>query len=160
MSQNRYFSELATRNNRASNNPVSTLHTDINNLFDDFFNFKMPKLRSENNNYPLPPPVDIIESEKSFKISLELSGIDKKDVDITIKDSAISVKCKREESIKKEEENYIVKEMYYGQLERHVKIPETADVNTAKASFKDGILSIHFDKKPESISKEIKLEIK
>lgn len=160
MSQNTSSNGLTKSNNKLDNyNPVSILHTDINNLFDDFFNFRMPKLRIETN-YPLAPPVEITESAKSFKIRAELAGIDKKDVDITIKDSSIVIKCSREDSLKKEEESYLVREMYYGSYERHIKIPETADLNTAKASFKDGILSINIDKKPESISAERRLEIK
>lgn len=160
MNKDTYRSGLTTRKSNISDsyNPISLLHTDINNLFDDFFNFKMPKLRSESN-YQLLLPVEIIESKKSFKINAELVGIDKKDVDIIVSDSDISIKCKREETIKKEEETYLVRETHYGSFERRIKVPENADTKSAKASFKDGILSISIDKKPDSINKERKLEI-
>tara|TARA_B110000503_G_scaffold13099_1_gene17813 strand:- start:302 stop:757 length:456 start_codon:yes stop_codon:yes gene_type:complete len=148
-------SSFSRRNNLTRYSPVFNLHTDINNLFDDFLNFSIPKIDHTSTN-SFAPPVEVVEDSKSYKINFELPGIKKEDVDILINDDRITVKCKKEDK----QESYLIKEIYYGSYERSIKIPHTADASSADANFKDGILSININKKTESVSVERKLQIK
>lgn len=156
MSSNNFLkrNDLTTKHN-----PVFNLYTDINNLFDEFLDFGTRKT-NRNINSRFVPALEILENPKSFKINLELPGIEKEHIDISMRDGRIIIKCKKEDKMEEKKESYLLKETYHGIYERSINVPNTADLSTADAKFDNGILSITIDKKTESVLKEKKLEIK
>jgi len=102
---------------------------------------------------------DIKENDKEFTITAELPGIDKKNLDIEMRDRYLVIKGEKREEKEDKNDNYISRERYYGKIERSFYLPEAAEFNKADARFKDGILIITIPKK-EGIEKPARLQIK
>ncbi len=143
-------------NIRKTDNTFSLLQNEINKLFNNFFE-ERPSFWTNNE---IAPAVDIIENDKSFIIEVELPGLDQKDISVDINDAYLTIKGEKKISKENESENYIRQERYYGNYQRVIALPETADANKANATFKKGVLLIDILKKAEAIAKSKKLEIK
>lgn len=106
------------------------------------------------------PAVDMYEKKDEVVVKVEVPGIDKENIKISISDGVLTIKgeMKKEEEIK--EEDYYYSERSYGSFSRSLNLPAKVVENKVKAEFKDGILEIHMPKAPESKAKEIKVSVK
>jgi len=143
--------------------PFSSLQSEINRLFDDFLTngFERALLPAAwTGDQMLTPAVDIIENDKNFKVEIELPGMEESDVEVTINDNYLTIKGEKKESKHDKGENYVRRERYYGSCERAIALPETADTDKAKATFKKGVLWVDIPKKAGAVKPAKKLEIK
>lgn len=107
------------------------------------------------------PKVDISEDELALYIHVELAGVNKEDVQISVNDdNIISIKGKKEKEIKKEEENsegkkvFLRMERSYGEFTRSFQLPDNIDKNSISAKYLDGVLNITLNKKEPEKPKE------
>lgn len=113
--------------------------------FDHFLSFEpffSPGYRS--------PAIDVREEEKSYEIVAELPGLSEKDLRLEVKDRVLSLSVERKEKEEeKKEAAYIRRERRSFAFERSFSLPENADTEKIEARFKDGLLSVTIQKKPE-----------
>lgn len=106
------------------------------------------------------PRVDITEDDKSIFVNMELPGIAKENVKISInEDRLLTVKGEKKFAEKDEKTNYIRRERDFGAFARSFVMPEGVDVENVGASFENGVLEIKLDKKEPEKPKEINVEI-
>jgi HSP20 family protein len=92
--------------------------------------------------------IDVAENESSYTVNAELPGLDKKDIDVQIDGSRVSINAKAERSREqKEGERVIRRERYSGAFSRTFSLESEVDGNTAHAEYKDGVLSLVLPKK-------------
>jgi HSP20 family protein len=105
------------------------------------------------------PAVDITEDKDSFKIKVELPGVDKKDVSVAIENGVLTIKG--EKQIKKEEKDNKTHrvECSYGSFIRSFTLPKDVESDKTEASFKDGILYLTLPKSEEVKPKQIDVKI-
>lgn len=96
------------------------------------------------------PRVDVAETDDEVQVSAELPGMDEKEVEVTIRDRALSIRGEKTTESEHKKRNYHVKERAYGSFQRVVTLPEGVDVDAAKASFKKGVLTIAIPKTHEA----------
>jgi HSP20 family protein len=130
-------------------------------FFDDFFDtFDTPSRGRRNwlDGGLLAPAVDLIDKEDTLLAKVELPGVDKKDVKLSITDNNLTIQgeMKKDEETKKE--NYYYRERAYGNYSRTISLPSEIDKDNIKAKFKNGILEITMPKKSEVKPKEISIE--
>lgn len=100
------------------------------------------------------PHMDVIEREDEIVVSVELPGVKKEDIDLTIADNVLRVKAKREEEVEKREENYLYRERTYRGYHRAIPLPVDVDADRAEATFKNGVLEVRLPKvAAEKVSK-------
>ncbi len=106
------------------------------------------------------PPVDIEENDNGYKFFVELPGIEKDDVKISLKDDILSIQGEKKSEKKEEKKNYHCYERRYGKFERSFRL--NADVITDKidATFKNGVLTVELPKAEISKPKEIEVKVK
>lgn len=122
--------------------------------------FHFPLFSKEHfENVILTPRVDIIDDENHFKVEIEMPGVDEKDVNVSLSDNLLTIKAEKTVSKKDEGKMYQMREIGYGRYERSLTLPDTVDINNAKASFKKGMLWVDIPKKAESIKKPRTLTI-
>lgn len=80
---------------------------------------------------PREPLTDIVETKESFSVTLEVPGVEKDDIDLTIYGGVLTVKVDAPNR----------------RYRKDVEIPKDVDEKSAKASFKNGVLDITFAKK-------------
>ena len=94
----------------------------------------------------LAPLVDVREEDDKLVVTMDIPGVDKKDVDLRISDNIIeiSAKCSRESET--EEEGYVQKERTYSSFSRTVSLPSNVTEEGAKAKLEDGVLTVTLPK--------------
>ncbi len=145
---------------RGGHSYLNDLQEEINHLFNDFFaptktvtgNYLSSRLAS--------PAVDVIETEKNYKIKTELPGIETKNVDVSFNDNLVTIRAERKEEKEEKESNYLRRESSYGTYQRTIALPESADFEKAEASFKNGVLNIEVPKKAEAQKQPKKINVK
>ena len=109
---------------------------------------------------PIIPPVDIYETAKTVEIKMPLAGVRPDNVDISVKDSVLTVKGKMEKKTEMEEKNYYRKEIRAGSFHRSIPLPKAVVGEKAKAQFSEGMLMISIPKTPAGKEKAIKVKVK
>jgi len=132
----------------------------MKSIFDDFFNMDMPSRNRKNwfDGAMWSPAVDLIDKKDKLIAKVELPGVEKKDIKLSLNDSNLTIQgeIKKEEETKKED--YYYRERAYGNYSRTISLPTEVDKEKIKAKFKNGILEITIPKKPEVKPKEITIE--
>lgn len=146
-------------------NPIATFQDEVNRLFGDFFGEShlpsWPQLRTAAASaFAVTPALDVSETAKEFKITAELPGMDSKDVHITVADGYVTMRGEKRQETKEEKEGYFRQERSYGSFQRVVALPDTANMEKAEASFKNGVLTISVPKNAAAASKTRTIEVK
>jgi len=104
------------------------------------------------------PLVDLVDKGDKYLIEIDMPGVDKKDIDITLVDNHLKIVALKK--IEKEErgENYIISERAFSGYKKIIQLPEDADENSIKAKYENGVLRIEIRKKPGYEGKKINLE--
>ncbi len=142
-------------------NPVRSLfdlRSSVDRLFDDFFGLDRPTLREPSLN--VVPAVDLEETGDAFKITAELPGMDKKDIQITFENNVLSISGEKKAEKEIKEENYHRLERSYGKFHRSFELPGYIDRDKIEADYKDGILHITIPKTEEAKPKQIEVKVK
>jgi len=128
-------------------------------FFDDFFNvMEIPSRRSLLDDGMWVPAVDLIDKKDKLMAKVELPGVEKKDVKLSLNDSTLTIQGEMKKDEETEKENYYYRERAYGNYSRTISLPTEIDKENIKAKFKNGILEITMPKKPEVQPKEITIE--
>lgn len=119
---------------------------------------EIPTVTIEKNVYN--PRVDIQELKDKYLLHVELAGVKKEDVKISVlDDGSLSIKGKKEKIHKEENKNYLRNERIYGEFTRQFILPENADLQNIKAAYNDGVLEISVLKTLPKAPKETVIEI-
>jgi len=86
--------------------------------------------------------VDVYQSEDEIIIQSTIGGIDGKDMDISIAKDMVTIKGSRTKTEKVKQSDYFHQELYWGSFSRSIILPVDIDVDKAKASIKNGLLTI------------------
>lgn len=102
------------------------------------------------------PAVDVFDNDNSFFIQVELPGMEKKDIDIDVKDGVLTLKGERSVDTEKKDTHYYCRERVFGKFHRSFRLPADINPEKVKADFKNGILKIEIPKpeiqKPKKIT--------
>jgi HSP20 family protein len=140
-------------------NPLSKLQHDMNRLFDRFFDdFRLPSFADRD--LATFPRIDVKETKKEVLVSAELPGMEANDIDISVSDNMLSLRGEKKQERKHEGENYYHMECSYGSFNRSIPLPSEVESENVNAEFKNGILKVTMNKKPENKQKAKKIEIK
>ena len=105
------------------------------------------------------PQLDIGESQKDYTITVEIPGVQEKDIDLTLIDSTLTIRGEKRDEHENQEKHYYRIERSYGSFQRILSLPTDADENTVKAKFRDGVLTITIAKDPQAKSPVRKIAI-
>jgi HSP20 family protein len=105
------------------------------------------------------PPVDIYEDEHSITLSLEVPGIQEKDIDLRLENNTLTVRGERRFEQEEKEENFHRIERRYGSFSRSFTLPNTVDSEKVDANYENGVLKIRLAKRAEAKPKQIKIGI-
>lgn len=125
-----------------SPSPFLRLHRDMNRLFDEAFRgFAMAPFAGEASFSW--PSLEVSETEATVKVTVELPGLDEKDIEITVEDNVLTLKGEKRTEVEDKERRY--SERSYGRFERRLSLGEV-DEERAEATFKKGVLTITLPK--------------
>ena len=95
---------------------------------------------------------DIIETEKQYKVHVDLPGVRQSDLKLNIINGRLHIEAARQKSHEENNNYFHHIERSYGVVSRVIPIPSHANIDTIKANFAHGVLDVTFDKldKPDS----------
>ena len=102
------------------------------------------------------PRVDIADTEKAISLHVEIPGVQKDDVKISInEDRILSIRGEKRQSETIEGQQFVRMESHFGTFARSFTLSDSIDINAIQAEFNNGILQITLPKvepeKPKSI---------
>ena len=119
--------------------PFTQLRSEVDRLFESF-PFRLPSMKL--GRFASMPALEMSETEKSYKITAELPGIDPEEVEVTFDDGILRIAGEKKEEREENERGYRLSERSYGAFERAISLPPAADPATIDAKFKNGVLKI------------------
>ena len=98
------------------------------------------KKEGENQNGIL--TLDVFQKDNEIVLKSAIAGVSGKDLDISITNDTVSIKGTRKEEEKERERDYFYQELHWGSFSRTVILPQEVDADEAKATLKNGVLTI------------------
>jgi HSP20 family protein len=150
------------RRGEATGHPLVGLHQEIDRVFAQALRgFGLPGWPWETGTQSglFQPSLDITENEKAYTIKVEMPGVHKDDVQVSVDGDSLIVRGEKREERVEEEEHYHYSERSYGSFQRVLALPGDADPDDLKAAFRDGILTITIGRKPNGDSGSRKIAI-
>jgi len=86
--------------------------------------------------------VDVFRNGKDIVIQSTIAGTDPKDIDVSITKDVVTIKGHRSSEEKVKSNDYYHRELYWGSFSRSIILPTEIDPDSAKASVKNGVLTI------------------
>ncbi len=125
-------------------------------VFDRFFEgFRLPSLFAEETGFT--PAFDVSETEKELIVRVEVPGIEKNDIKISLSSDVLTVTGeKRQEKEEKGEYRHSV-ERRYGAFSRTMRLPFEVEAEKVDATYKDGVLRITIPKSETARPKTIEV---
>ena len=116
-------------------------------LLSEFFNtFQAMEQEEPQEVFDFVPTVNTREDKDAYHIEVDVPGVKKEDVDISIDKNLLTIKGKREVREEVQEDDYYRVESRYGTFSRSFTLPEKVDVDNIKAHSEDGVLEITIPK--------------
>lgn len=104
--------------------------------------------------------VDVYRDDGDIVIQSTIAGATAPDIDISILNDMVTIKGARTPEVKIRANDYYYQELYWGTFSRTIILPEEVDPDAAKASMKNGILTIRLPTLEKSKTKKLKIELK
>jgi HSP20 family protein len=146
--------------------PIQQFHHEIDRLFDQISHgFDLSPFRSERR-FPrlsgsiLKPTLDLSASDKEYTVTVEIPGVDQKDIKLDIVNDTLTIHGEKTQKKEEKEKNYYRMERSYGAFQRVLSLPEDADQDGIEANFKKGVLTVTLPKKPMPKSNVRQIEVK
>jgi HSP20 family protein len=103
--------------------------------------------------------VDIAEEDDQYLVKVELPGVSKDDVKITMEGNLLTISGEKKGQ-KETKKNYHALERSYGSFSRSFTLPTTVQGDKVAAEYKDGVLTINLPKAEEAKRKQIEVKVK
>ena len=102
--------------------------------------------------------VDVYQTADMIVIKAMIAGVKPEDLDISITRDLVTIEGKREEEKTAKDDDYFMRELYWGSFLRSISLPEEIDVDEAEAIEKHGLLILKLPKLDKK--KQSKLKVK
>ena len=151
----------APKTSEDGKNALVTMQRDINRMFDDFWSrVEQPFANGKGWLGVFGPSTDVAEAGEEVEVSIELPGMDEKDIDVSISGDTLSIRGEKKAEREEKKSGYYLSERSYGAFYRTVPLPPGVDGDKASAEFKRGVLTIRLPKTPEAQSRIKKIDVK
>ena len=104
------------------------------------------------------PSLDMLETEKSLVVEVEVPGINPNDIDILVTPEMLTISGEKKQKPGEKEKNYHVVERAHGRFSRSIRLPTAVNPDQVEARYKDGVLRITMGKSETAISKRIEVK--
>ena len=101
------------------------------------------------------PALDMYEDKDNFYVRLELPGMKKEDIELSLHEGSLSIAGERKVENKSKDSEVYRSERFFGRFQRTVSLPKAVTVEKVKAHYTDGILTVTLPKAEEAKPKHI-----
>jgi HSP20 family protein len=148
-----------------SDHPVVTLQKEMNRMFENFSKsvFDFPAMKNNMNDMGLTPlispKIDVVETEKDVKVTVELPGMEEKDINVNFAGDMLVIKGEKKSEKEEKKEDYCFTERSYGSFHRSIPISKSVDRDKVDAKLKNGVLKVILPKTADAQKETKKIKI-
>jgi HSP20 family protein len=104
------------------------------------------------------PALDVHEDKDQFVAKVEVPGMKKEDIDISLHDGSLSISGERKTDEKFAKADVYRAERFVGRFQRTIALPAPVAAEKVRAEYKDGVLTITLPKTEEAKPKRIDVQ--
>ncbi|WP_235880374.1 Hsp20/alpha crystallin family protein [Polyangium aurulentum] len=101
------------------------------------------------------PRIDVKETKDALVFRADLPGVKEDDLEISVTGNRLSVRGKRDEEERIEDDRYFLYERSHGDFERSFTLPEGFELDRIEAELKDGVLTLRVPRAAETKPRRI-----
>jgi len=105
------------------------------------------------------PALDISEDKDNVYVRVELPGMRKEDIDVSLHNGSLSISGERKSEEKYKDAEVYRSERFFGRFQRTVTLPTDVAAEKIRAQYKDGLLDIMLPKAEEAKPKHIDVSV-
>ena len=105
------------------------------------------------------PALEVHEDKDNFTVHVELPGLKREDIGVSLQDGALVISGERKEEKVSEGTEVHRQERFYGKFQRALTLPAPVAADKVKAAYKDGILTVTLPKAEEAKPKQIAVSV-
>jgi HSP20 family protein len=102
--------------------------------------------------------VDVYQTSDTIIVKAMLAGVKNEDLDISITRDMVTIRGRREEERTANDDDYFIRELYWGSFSRTITLPEEIDVDEAEAVEKHGLLILKLPKLDKKRQSKLKVK--
>ena len=99
--------------------------------------------------------MDVAENEKSYQLAIELPGIPKDSIQVSVYENTVTVSGEAAAPQAESGHTWLLRERSYGKTTRNIQLPEAVDDTASEAKYVDGVLYLTLQKKRASQIKRL-----
>ncbi len=96
------------------------------------------------------PDIDVYTTDKEVVVTANLPGVEPNKVSVEVSEDSVSIAGSAERSEEVKDQGFCLSERQHGEFARTIVLPERIRENEAKASFKNGVLTIRAPRAEEA----------
>jgi HSP20 family protein len=105
------------------------------------------------------PATDAYETDSTFVIRLDVSGVRREDIQILMRGACVLVRGIRRDESLPGRKTFHKMEIAMGPFARSIQVPEAFGRSEASATYRDGVLEIRLRAQPQSGTQELQIEV-
>jgi HSP20 family protein len=105
------------------------------------------------------PALDVHDEKDNLVVQVELPGMKKDEIDISLHDGVLTVTGERKSEREQKEGETFRSERYFGKFQRSITLPSQVDSGKVKAAYKDGVLTVSLPKAEAAKPKQIAVSV-
>jgi len=117
-----------------------------------------PALENRYVSETLSPLTDVAEEDNKVIVTTDLPGIDRENVELSLKDNFLVISAQKGKEEDTEKEGYLRKERSFMRYYREIPLPESVTEEGATAQLKNGVLTVTLPKTKSVTESRIQIE--
>ena len=140
--------------------PFHKMRKEMDHIFSDFLtNYHEFWPNSEDVGSFFTPRSDIIETKDEYKISMDMPGVEEKDVEVSLDNGILKIIGKKEHEKETKDAKVHRIERSYGSFRKTIQLPDNVLKDKVEAHFKNGVLKVIIPKTEESKQEVKKIKV-
>lgn len=137
--------------------PFSSLHEEIDHLFDEFA--QNSALNDGRHIGFAFPPIDLTEKDGNLILAAELPGLDEDDVEVSVRGDRLVIKGEKKSHREEKDETRHILERAYGMFERDIALGFEPDPEKINAEAEHGVLRVTIPKPAGAIGEAKRIKV-
>jgi len=104
------------------------------------------------------PGLNVYETDEAFELTLELPGMSKGDIEISMENNLLTISGERKHTREEDKQTYHRVESRFGKFSRSLPLPNNVNEEEIEANYENGVLSVTISKSHESTGKKIEVK--
>jgi len=145
---------------------MQRLAAEMDGLFSSFGFGRSPWL-ARHTNWSMPslsqmawsPQLEVEERDNQLVVRLDLPGLNKEDVQISVADDVLTISGERKQEREEKREGFYHSERSYGNFQRSIPLPDGVNPDQVKANFRNGVLEVTMPAPQRQASNRRQIEV-